>query len=107
VVGMSGKRLKSPLIHYVDRDIEDMINRLNRYSTLRARDLREQWLLTGKVDETLGHNVGRIFSRFYKCYWLRKGRREGKWGFLIAIMAALYPMLSYLKATLQDDRGPG
>jgi len=103
VVGISGKRLRSPLKHYVDRDIEDMVSRLNRYSTLRAQDLREKWRQSGKVDETLRRNVGRIFSRFYKCYWLRKGYREGNWGFLIATMAALYPVLSYLKATLQDD----
>jgi len=103
VVGISGKRLQSPLKHYVDRDIEDMVSRLNRYSTLRAEDLREKWRLSGKVDETLRRNVARIFSRFYKCYWLRKGYREGSWGFLIATMAGLYPLLSYLKATLQDD----
>jgi len=103
VVGVSGKRLRTPLKHYVDRDIEDMVSRLNRYSTLRAQDLREKWLLTGKVDETLRRNIGRIFSRFYKCYWGRKGYREGGWGFLIALMAGLYPVLSYLKATLQND----
>jgi glycosyltransferase involved in cell wall biosynthesis len=103
VIGLSGKRLRSPLKHYVDRDIEDMVTRLNYYSTLRAQDLREQWLRTGKVDETLRRNIARIFSRFYKCYWLRRGYREGGWGFLIALMAGLYPVLSYLKATLQND----
>ncbi len=103
VVGMSGPRLTSPLLHYVDRDIGDMIARLNRYSTLRAQDLRERWRRTGKIDETLGHNILRIPGRFYKCYWRRKGYREGKWGFLLALMAALYPILSYLKAVLEDE----
>jgi glycosyltransferase involved in cell wall biosynthesis len=103
VVGVSGPRLKSPLIHFVDRDIGDMVARLNRYSTLRAQDLREQWRAKGKVDETLGRNILRIVGRFYKCYWRRKGYREGKWGFLLALMASLYPILSYLKATLEDD----
>ena len=42
-------------------------------------------------------------GRFYKCYWRRKGYREGKWGFLLALMASLYPILSYLKAVLEDD----
>jgi glycosyltransferase involved in cell wall biosynthesis len=103
VIGISGPRLKSPLVHYVDRDIGDMIARLNRYSTLHAQDLREHWLAIGKVDETLRHNIFRIVGRFYKCYWRRKGFREGKWGFLLALMASLYPILSYLKAVLEDD----
>jgi len=102
LTGEAGERLKSPLKHYVDRNISEMIARLDRYSTLRARDLREQWKQAG-VDETFGKNISRIFGRFYKCYWRRKGYREGKWGFLIALMAGLYPILSYLKAMLEDE----
>ena len=49
-------------------------------------DLEQQWKKTGTVDETFGKNISRIFGRFYKCYWRRKGYREGKWGFLIALM---------------------
>jgi glycosyltransferase involved in cell wall biosynthesis len=103
LTGDAGERLVSPLKHYVDRDISEMIARLDRYSTLRARDLRETWRQTGTVDETFGKNISRIFGRFYKCYWRRKGYREGGWGFLIALMAGLYPILSYLKATLEDE----
>ena len=101
--GKMGPRLQSPLEHYVDRNIADMMARLDRYTTLRARDLRDRWRAAGAVDETMGRNVRRIAGRFYKCYWRRKGYREGKWGFLIALMAALYPILSYLKAVLEDE----
>src|SRR5215469_1314194 len=93
LTGDAGERLRSPLKHYVDRNISEMIARLDRYSTLRARDLRDHWKQTGTVDETFGKNISRIFGRFYKCYWRRKGYREGKWGFLIALMAGLYPIL--------------
>jgi glycosyltransferase involved in cell wall biosynthesis len=103
LTGSEGRRLVNPLEHYVDRNIEDMVARLNRYTSLRARDLREAWRAQGRGNETLGHNVWRIFGRFYKCYWRRKGYREGGWGFLIALMAGLYPILSYLKAVLEDD----
>jgi len=103
LTGEAGERLAAPLKHYVDRNISEMIARLDRYSTLRARDLREQWKETGTIDETFGKNISRIFGRFYKCYWRRKGYREGKWGFLIALMAGLYPILSYLKAVLEDE----
>ena len=91
------RRLESPMRHYVDRDISDMLARLNRYTTARAMDLRA----SGDIG-TFGHNLRRIFSRFFKCYVQRKGYREGHYGFLIAMMAALYPILSYLKARLEQ-----
>ncbi|MSO80691.1 MAG: glycosyltransferase family 2 protein [Alphaproteobacteria bacterium] len=95
-------RLTSRMIHYVDRDISDMLARLDRYTTARAQDLRD----SGDIG-TLGRNVRRMFTRFWACYVRRKGYREGAWGVLIALMAALYPILSYLKARLEPGRTPG
>lgn len=99
-VELTGERrwLTTPMLHYVDRDISDMIHRLDRYSTMRARDLRD----SGEVG-TLASNVRRLFSRFFKCYVRRKGYREGGYGFLIALFAGLYPLLSHLKARLEDE----
>ena len=90
-------RLKERMIHYVDKDISDMITRLDRYPTVRADDLRD----SGNIG-SFPHNIRRMFSRFYKCFVSRKGYREGKYGFLIALFAALYPIISYLKAYLED-----
>ncbi|HEY1067773.1 MAG TPA: hypothetical protein VGE52_16735, partial [Pirellulales bacterium] len=47
---------------------------------------------------SLADNVFRAVRRFFKCYVSRRGYKEGELGFLIAVMAALYPLLSYLKA---------
>lgn len=101
---LKGERrfLKSRMIHYVDRDISDMIARLNRYTSAKAADLRAQ-RAEGKDIGSFRSNVRRIFGRFYKCYIGRKGYREGRYGFLIALMAGLYPVLSYLKADLERD----
>ena len=90
--------LKEPMVHYVDRNISDMLQRLDRYTSARAMDLRE----SGDIG-TFGRNVRRIFSRYWKCYVSRRGYREGAYGFLIALMAGLYPILSYLKARYEDD----
>lgn len=90
--------LKSPMEHYVDDDISDMIRRLDRYSSMRARDLRDSGQIGGLLN-----NVRRLISRFFKCYLMRKGYREGGYGFLIALFAGLYPLLSYLKARYEDD----
>jgi len=98
---MGPKRwLTTPIDHYVDRSLSDMILRLDRYTTARAADLRA----SGDIGK-LSSNVRRVFSRFYLCYVRRKGYREGGWGFVIALMAGLYPLLSHLKARLEDDSG--
>lgn len=77
-----------------------MIHRLDSYTTARARDLRA----AGNPDN-LANNLRRFFSRALKCYFRRKGYREGGYGVLIAVMAGLYPLISYLKATLESDDG--
>ncbi|OIQ65146.1 hypothetical protein GALL_532990 [mine drainage metagenome] len=85
--------LKTPIVHVVDDDIADMVARLNRYTDLRALDLADAGERPGLWD-----NVFRGFRRFSKCYWGREGRKEGELGFLIALMAGLYPVISCLKA---------
>lgn len=96
--GKEGGRLATPIVHYVDRDISGLVRKLDSYSTAHARDLRD----SGDIG-TLGHNVRRIFSRFWKCYVARRGYREGPYGLLIALLAGMYPILSYLKARLEDE----
>ena len=93
--GTQGATLSSSIIHYVDHDISEMLRRLDRYTSAHAEDLRE----SGDIG-SYGRNLRRIASRFCKCYIGRKGYREGQWGFLIALCAGLYPILSYLKARL-------
>lgn len=90
--------LKTPIRHNVDKNISDMLQRLDRYTTARAADLRASGDIGG-----LGGNIRRMFSRFGKCYLSRKGYREGAYGFLIALMAGLYPILSHLKARLESE----
>ena len=96
--GVQGPALHERLVHRVDRNISDMLRRLDRYTSARAQDLRE----AGDIG-SFAHNVRRIFSRFWKCYVGRRGYREGGWGFLIALCAGLYPILSYLKARLEGE----
>ena len=52
---------------------------------------------------TYRSNLRRMVTRFWKCYVGRKGYREGPYGFLIALCAALYPILSYLKARYEEE----
>lgn len=101
--GRKGDMLNSRLVHYVDRDISDMIRRLDSYSTARSLDLID----SGDIG-SMANNVRRFFSRFIKCFFFRKGYREGGMGLLIAICAGLFPLLSHIKAAnanLNAERG--
>lgn len=91
--GVYGGKLQTPLQHMVDEDIGDMVARLSRYTALRAQDLAD----SGKVKSVTDDAV-RGVRRFFKCYVSRKGYREGELGFLISLMAGLYPILSNLRA---------
>ena len=97
-MGGQKRRLKTPIIHYHDRDISDMIQRFDRYTTMKARDLR-----AAGDPGTFRSNFRRIFTRFFKCYVQRKGYREGYYGFLIGLFAGLMPLIAHLKARLEKD----
>lgn len=98
--GREGEHLTTHGIrHEVDRDISDMLRRLDRYSSAKAADL----LASGDIG-TLGNNLRRFVSRTFKCLIGRKGYKEGSWGVLIALCAGLFPLLSHLKARLEPER---
>ena len=96
--GRKGPMLENRIDHFVDRDISDMIRRLDSYSSARAKDLRE-----AGVRGSLANDTRRIFSRFLKCYIGRKGYREGGYGLLIALFAGLYPIISTIKARVEEE----
>ncbi len=88
-----GPPLTERLTHYVDRDLSDLLGRFDRYTSARAEDLLE-----GAEIGSAWQAYRRIPSRFWKCFVVRKGYREGAYGFLIALLAGLYPFVSWLKA---------
>jgi glycosyltransferase involved in cell wall biosynthesis len=91
-------RLNNAMIHRMGGNVSDLLARLDRYTTARARDLRE----SGDIG-TLAGAVRRFFSRFFKLYVMRRGYREGALGFLNALCAGLYPLLAHLKARLDRE----
>lgn len=99
LAGVRGPMLQAPLRHDVDDDISDMLARLDRYTALHAQDLADEGRVGGAWD-----NLFRGMRRFWKCYVRYQGWREGGWGFLIALMAGLYPVLSVLRAQLEAQQ---
>ena len=101
--GKEGPKItQGALVHLVDRDISDMLRRLDKYSSAKAADL----IASGKIG-SLASNVRRFFSRGFKSYVSRKGYREGGWGVLLALCTGAFPLLSYLKARLEPEKHGG
>jgi glycosyltransferase involved in cell wall biosynthesis len=92
-VGEHGAPLKNAIIHYMDKDFSATLRRFDGYTKAGAQDL----LNKGELG-TFWRNFRRIFSRFYKSYIRRKGYREGSLGFVIGMLAGMYPMISYVRA---------
>lgn len=88
------KYLKNPITHLVDDDIADLLARFNRYTTWRSKDL----IASNKVESGFIKKVIIFKLRFFKSFVTKQGYKEGWLGFLLAILAAIYPIVSYLKA---------
>lgn len=84
--------LKSDIIHYSYRDIEDFLHKLNNQTTREAR----KWLQQNKPMH-LVRFIWRTIDRFIRTYIGREGYKDGFIGFVVAFFAALYQLLSYLK----------
>lgn len=84
--------LHHDLIHYSYRNIADFIAKLNRQTTLEA----EKWIADGRR-MTLGKALWRMVDRWARSYIGKQGYKDGYWGFVVAVMAGLYQLISYTK----------
>ncbi len=85
--------LRHGLIHLVDKDLADMFDRMNRYTTLMAQDAVDK-----NTVPSLSSALRRILTRGWKSYIARKGYREGIYGVALAFFAAGYSLQIHLKA---------
>jgi glycosyltransferase involved in cell wall biosynthesis len=89
------KRLRPPLLHHPIVKLEDVLSRLDRYSTAKARMIvasgRKVTFMTG-----IGHG---LFA-FLRAYVLHLGFLDGAEGFLLAVANAENSYYPYMKAWL-------
>jgi glycosyltransferase involved in cell wall biosynthesis len=88
------KHLSNSIQHLMDKDLSDTIVRFNRYTSWRANDM----IFSKKIKGNLLTNILSGFIRFFKAFIFKKGYKEGRVGFFIALLGGLYPIISYLKA---------
>jgi glycosyltransferase involved in cell wall biosynthesis len=92
--------LKKDLIHYSYKNWEDFLNKLNKQTTLEAIKWYKVFLKKPKKARykmNLLHALWRTVDRFIRTFFIKKGYRDGFFGFMIAYMASLYQILSYAK----------
>jgi len=93
----SSVRLKQPLLHYSYRDFEDVISKLNSYSTAASAMLQRK----GKEGGLLKAVLHGLWA-FIRTYFFRAGFLDGKEGFMLAIMNAENSYYRYIKLWLKQ-----
>ena len=91
--GEKGPMFENYINHFMSKDISELLARFNRNSSLHAIELK-------KTNKNLNKHFSlrKVFSRFIKSFFLRKGYKEGKMGLLICILNAVYPIVSAIKS---------
>ena len=84
--------LTGDIIHYSYRDFAHFLTKLNGQTTLEA----QKWVATGRK-VSFGTAMWRATDRFFRAYWGKKGHKDGFIGFMSAVMASLYQVMSYAK----------
>jgi glycosyltransferase involved in cell wall biosynthesis len=84
--------LNGEMIHYSFRDMTHMMDKINLYSTLEAREKLEN----NKQISKLGVFT-HAFSTFLRVYISRKGFKDGAGGFFISFCYSMVSFLSLLK----------
>lgn len=84
--------LDNVLEHYTYRSISDYVDRMQRYSTLAAKEILKNKGRAGLYSLTV-----RPFATFLKMYLLRLGFLEGMHGLVLSMLYCCYTFLKYAK----------
>lgn len=90
--------LRSPIIHFSYRDLDDVLEKLTRYSRGAAIDAN-----TNGQRSSLARALASGFWSFVKTYFLRQGFRDGRMGLVLAIYNAQTSYYKYLRLWLMQQ----
>jgi len=100
VSGQNIKRLNSPILHWVFKDLADQVDTNNEYSSKGALDLRDRGVRPSLVKMTL-----KPISKFLETYIWKRGFLDGRSGFIISVGAAYSVFLKFAKLWELDNKG--
>lgn len=93
-------RLSGELLHFTYRDTFDYVSRMNRYSTLAARQMRKEGRSVSAADLVL-----RPLGAFLRAFVLRRGFLDGTLGLKISVLQGFYTFYKYTKAWEESREG--
>ncbi len=91
--------LHTPLMHETFVDLEELLAKMNNYSTLSAQDKHRDGKRTG-----LSKAVARAAWAFIRTYFLRGGFLDGREGFMLAVATAEGTYYRYVKLLLLQKK---
>jgi glycosyltransferase involved in cell wall biosynthesis len=91
-------RLRAPLIHYSFGNFEEVLDKVNRYSTYNA----EMLMKAGKSSSVLKATSRGLWA-FIKTYIFRAGFLDGRHGFMLAVSNAEGTYYKYVKLILLQE----
>lgn len=91
-------QLRQSLLHYSYRDFEDVIAKLNSYSSASAAMLQRRGR-RGGLAQAIYHGLW----AFVRTYFLRAGFLDGREGFMLAVMNAENSYYRYIKLWLKQN----
>ncbi len=92
-------RLREPLIHSAFENLENVLETMDRYSTIGARMMHDR----GKK-ATMATAILHGFWSFFHTYVVRAGFLDGRAGFMLAVSNAEGTYYKYLKLLLLAER---
>lgn len=92
------RRLRQPLMHEAITDMEQMLGKMNLYSSASARMLHERGR-RASIATALLHGGW----AFFRTYVLRRGFLDGREGFILAVANAEGSYYRYIKLMLQQE----
>ncbi|WP_339891066.1 glycosyltransferase family 2 protein [Neptuniibacter pectenicola] len=98
---LNGKtgRLLNPMLHYSYENLEQVLRKVDQYSTLGAEQLYARGKRCG-----LGTALYKSFWAFIRTYLLRRGFLDGKQGVMLAISNAEATYYKYAKLALMSEK---
>jgi glycosyltransferase involved in cell wall biosynthesis len=91
--------LKSPLLHISYINLDEVLDKINRYSTAGADMLHAR-----RKSASLGKAIAHGVWAFARTYFIRLGFLDGKMGFVLAVSNAETTYYRYLKLSLLQQK---
>lgn len=92
-------QLKAPLIHITYKDLDEMLLKMNQYSSLGAKNAK----INGKQGSLFSAIAHAIWA-FIRTYFLRLGFLDGAIGFMLAVSIAETTYYRYLKLYFLNEK---